>query len=1085
MIREYVFRIQAADWDFGDIDVTTGAPGPQNVGIQKVVCYHQFVDAQGVAVPLTDPTGAWEPFIPGPEIRGNVGDEIHVTVQNRIEDPSGDFVDSLKTGAIVHWHGIELANAHDGTPVTQKPIASGQDFVYRFTLERPGIFWYHPHFNGLVQEHLGCYGAIIVEDPLHTELRAAKVIPHEDRTFRIGLSDVSFQNGPASDPPAAHVPLANIPGAISQLYIRDILNIQGFSNGAENLGDVHLINGLYNKPFNSPNSNFQQFWPDGERQTAAPIVANEGESFAFQIFNMGLHRFYKIQLAFSTVANPSAADWQVSNDLFWIGGQGGLLDEARSGGGDFDQWRIRGRKQREVAGGGQGTTAVQNTSELSAGEFLLPTSARIMLAFAIGAGWQHVALRVSGFSVQNGTHTADETPTDMEIARFSVSTTVDDTFKLTTDIADGTPLLTNSVLDSLLPPGQTTWALEDLTDGSITAVTSSPCTWQDLDDNDVPVTPIEAEFTSDYSPELTGGGTPSLDNESVHWMPTGPFQETPMNTRYVQLGDVVEWTVETRTNGSDHPWHMHGFSFQPVRMDLNTGSGYTTLYNWDFTEYVDSIYVPGNHRLTFRFRVEDRDYIGEDGVHVPNGGIGRWLAHCHITKHAHRGMMTNFIVVDNCDTQNFQHVDVYLRDRTTDTGAEPSTGGASGSPDIIMRDQPVADPAAAFGPGSTTENVNTLGNQAEAGNNNYLYVRANNRGTRPGIMTADLYWSEASTLLTPQNWNYIGTTDPMTVPQQDPNNPLQTLTVSDPAVVWEAADNPLASGAHACLIAVAGSEQDPKPITPGVAASFGAVGSFSSFGDFVRAHNNVAWRNFNVIDNLADSDEDEAEKSFSVIIRGAWDRVRLFDVVIQNPFEHAFLEMPFDERIARILQKQDFKLEVSKRRMVVHLPRHEKLRLANLPLGQDCDYRSRIVVREHPEKMIGHTLWIAQEHIDDGQDAIVEAKRQLEVLHDNLREIKDDREAEMAKNAIVQLERELEELSARAKNLDKAPREEMGRVTWLFTKKREEPKGGILKTDEKKPEVKLPNLKELEKEDEPRRLLQIIEELSKMLRLRM
>ena len=66
----------------------------------------------------------------------------------------------------------------------------------------------------------------------------------------------------------------------------------------------------------------------------------------------------------------------------------------------------------------------------------------------------------------------------------------------------------------------------------------------------------------------------------------------------MNLGDVVEWTVETTTNGSDHPWHMHGFSFQPVKMELNTANGYVELYSWDFTEYVDSIYVPGKHRLT-------------------------------------------------------------------------------------------------------------------------------------------------------------------------------------------------------------------------------------------------------------------------------------------------------------------------------------------------------------------------------------------------------------------------------------------------------------------------------------------------------
>ena len=51
MHHTYVFRIQAADWDFGDTDVLPGTTGNQTIGTRKVLCYHQFVNAQGVAVP--------------------------------------------------------------------------------------------------------------------------------------------------------------------------------------------------------------------------------------------------------------------------------------------------------------------------------------------------------------------------------------------------------------------------------------------------------------------------------------------------------------------------------------------------------------------------------------------------------------------------------------------------------------------------------------------------------------------------------------------------------------------------------------------------------------------------------------------------------------------------------------------------------------------------------------------------------------------------------------------------------------------------------------------------------------------------
>jgi len=1034
-VLEYTFRIQPADWDFG-----TG------VGLQKVLCYHQYVDASGVAVPEGDPSGAWEPFIPGPEVRGMVGDEVHVTVQNRIADPLGDFVEGLKTGAIVHWHGIELANAHDGTPVTQKPIASRQQFVYKFILKRPGVFWYHPHFDGLLQEHLGCYGPIIVEDPATNELRTAKIIPHADRTFHICLSDVSFQSGRVTDPvPDPHVPLASVPST-TPVYIRSINLV---APGPENFGDVLLVNGIHNTPFNDAPGNFQQYWPKGQRATAGPIVANEGESFAFQILNTGLHRFYKIQLAFTTEVSPTPADWQVSSDLFWIGGQGGLLDQARAGGGVFGQWRIRGVRGRELGGGadglGAGPGAVQPGSELLPGEFLLPTSARIMVAFAVQPGWAHVALRVNGFSVQNGPTTADEDPVNMEIARFAVSTTTDDTFKLTSNINAATQLLTN-------PAAPSSTGLDDLSDDA--AVTSfTACTKAQLDANDVVVP--SGPLVTNYSPELIGGGGPSLDGEQVFWMPTGPFQPTPDNTRYVTAGDVVEWTIETKTASADHPWHIHGFSFQPIRIELDTGGGYVTLYDWDFVEYVDSIYVPARHRVTYRFLVDDRMYIGEDNVQSPNGVLGRWLAHCHITKHATRGMMTNFITVAACSLTNFQHVDIYLRDKVTDDGSEPTTGTVSGSPDIIMQPTPSADPTADYGPGSGTENINTLGSTAELGQDNYIYVRANNRGTQPGIMTADVYWAEPATLLTPNSWNYIGTTDPMTV------NP-GVLTVSN-VVAWLEAENPLPFNAHACLIAVAGSQQDPRPITPDEAASYPTLASFEDFRQFVRNHNNVAWRNFNIVDDILNFTR---IKLFPVIIRGAFDRSRFFDIVIQSPFERVQFEMPDDERLRRDLARQQIKHAVQKGRILIEVPRTREFRIANLRLAQGRDYRCRVVIYDESERMLKKTIYVAQEYVEDYLDAIRDTKAALARAHAERRNAENERQAEFQTKKIAVLEIELKRLYELAKRPEYAPREEVGRVSWYFTEGRK--RGSVQATP-----------------DDEKRLLKIIEELTNMLMRRM
>jgi hypothetical protein len=103
-------------------------------------------------------------------------------------------------------------------------------------------------------------------------------------------------------------------------------------------------------------------------------------------------------------------------------------------------------------------------------------------------------------------------------------------------------------------------------------------------------------------------------------------------------GDLLELTV---TNASDahHPFHLHGFSMQPVSL---TRTGNPT-FTWGYNEFRDSIDVPANYTLTFRVRLDDRTHV--DGVTM-GGWLGRWFFHCHIFFHHHRGMISEFVVTD-------------------------------------------------------------------------------------------------------------------------------------------------------------------------------------------------------------------------------------------------------------------------------------------------------------------------------------------------------------------------------------------------------------------------------------------------------
>jgi multicopper oxidase len=97
-------------------------------------------------------TLAYGATVPGPLIRANVGDELAVTVANRLNHPTS-----------VHWHGIAIRNDMDGAPPATANIDPGTDFTYRFSLPHPGTYWAHPH-TGLDAD-TGLYLPVIVDDP--------------------------------------------------------------------------------------------------------------------------------------------------------------------------------------------------------------------------------------------------------------------------------------------------------------------------------------------------------------------------------------------------------------------------------------------------------------------------------------------------------------------------------------------------------------------------------------------------------------------------------------------------------------------------------------------------------------------------------------------------------------------------------------------------------------------------------------------------------------------------------------------------------------------------------------------------------
>jgi Zn-dependent metalloprotease len=192
--------------------------------------------------------------------------------------------------------------------------------------------------------------------------------------------------------------------------------------------------------------------------------------------------------------------------------------------------------------------------------------------------------------------------------------------------------------------------------------------------------------------------------------------------------------------------------------------------------------------------------------------------------------------------------DTYVRDNLSDTGAEPFPGGYLwASPDIINRTSPSPDPATDFAnlaDDSLWENV-------EFGQDNFVYVRLQNRGAETGDATVNVYFSSASTFGTPASWIRVGATAEAGIA---PGTTRITGPITFPS-------GSIPAPGHYCMIAVVSSALDPAP-------DHTLISSVSMYLDYVRGTNNIAYRNMNVVDAVPGTGG-----TATMIVRGIGDEI--------------------------------------------------------------------------------------------------------------------------------------------------------------------------------------------------------------------
>jgi FtsP/CotA-like multicopper oxidase with cupredoxin domain len=582
--------------------------------------------------------------IPGPTLRLNVDDTVIVRLVNDLPHRSG-----------LHWHGIELQNSADGTPVTQDGVLAGPftppsplsptggTYLYKFMVPRPGLYWYHPHHHHSTNRVFrGTYGMIVVADPNEAALISSGVLPGAADTLQLVLSDITVCKAPGSpglpggndiatyDPTLPWVggmPLPVQPGptpadlceispmdedgssAAAPFAASDVPNIQRAGPGRTNEGQTVLTNGV--------NVGGRAGSPAAPGALAPgahthPVVAGQG--LRLQIVNSATIRYFRLILTTSDGTQVP---------LVRVGGEGGLLDNA------------------VVEGGVIGGFDTKYTS----GEILLPPASRADVVAAIPS----TAIGVLTLWTQDYERTGagfSNVPT-VPVMHMNVTGVSPTTFT----IADGTPLrasIPGQAVETLLAP---------------TSVLLDPTTFA----------PAKLGI-SNQNIQFNPGDIDGIAGSFAGFM---PYTSAPHigSSRYTEQGVILQLTVANTTN-AHHPFHLHGFSMQPISL---TRTGFPS-YTWPYREFRDNIDIPANYTLTFRVSLDDRELA--DGMTL-GGALGRWLFHCHIFFHAHLGMISELVTTAS-DGSEKPNIDVGGSWAYAPIGGTATRQGTFSHPDLDL-----------------------------------------------------------------------------------------------------------------------------------------------------------------------------------------------------------------------------------------------------------------------------------------------------------------------------------------------------------------------------------------------------------------
>jgi len=302
--------------------------------------------------------------------------------------------------------------------------------------------------------------------------------------------------------------------------------------------------------------------------------------------------------------------------------------------------------------------------------------------------------------------------------------------------------------------------------------------------------------------------------------------------------------------------------------------------------------------------------------------------------------------------------DLYLRDRPGDTGALPVRDRISASPDIAIVDKGASSPSIDGGFAGLGKFI--------SGQDYSVYVRMRNRGHDKVEGQVRIYWSEVATLITPSMWN------PLAPHGGDALAALSSAVPADGRPVWSrpidwrppvSATGGAAVPAHYCFMAVLeeplkADPSRPDPVSPpGSALYF----DWNEHRSFLRRHNNVACRNFHLIDIRQDLNE-ESVYELAFAMTGTPDLARRFDFAIIRCLPgtaRVSLDVPL-ALASRLARRRLWKSDpIGLKQARLQLPSVPRLRIERLRLLAEARFECHFRISgENVEP--GHSLAIRQ-----------------------------------------------------------------------------------------------------------------------------